>query len=141
MEQIIQYKEEIASLIARVFLGLLFLFQGYDAVFNVKIRNVISTYRNDFEGKGMPGFIVVMASWFTTCTELLCGLFLILGLFTHVSLYLLGLNLLVAALGFGLTSPMWDTRHVLPRLILLLFLLLIPEAWNIFSLDNLISKL
>ncbi|MBK7818142.1 MAG: hypothetical protein IPJ60_11810 [Sphingobacteriaceae bacterium] len=65
---------------------------------------------------------------------------MIVGLFQYYALYLLGINLIIAAIGFGITSPMWDTRYVLPRLLLLLFLLFVPQGWNTLSLDNLIFK-
>lgn len=141
MEIINQYHEEAAVFIARVFLGCLFFFQGYDAVFNIKIKNVIETYRTHFTNKGMPYFVIILASWFTTCTGLIGGTLLILGLFKYVALYLLGANMIIAAIGFGITTPMWDTRYVLPRLILLLLLLLVPQSWDVLSLDNLFTKL
>lgn len=139
METINHYHEAAAVLTARVFLGVLFFFQGYDAVFNVKVKNVIGTYRETFTAKGVPLFILVSASWFTSLSELVCGLLLVLGLFKYVALYLLGLNLVIAAIGFGINTPMWDTRHVLPRLILLLLLLALPLSWDIFSIDYFIK--
>jgi putative oxidoreductase len=138
METIIQYHEPGAALIARVFLGMLFFFQGYDAVFNVKVSNVILTFEQSFRQKGLPRFFTVAGSWFTSITELGCGVLLILGLFTYPALYLLGANLLFAAFGFGFNGPVWDTKHVMPRLILLLFLLIIPPSWNMWGLDQLI---
>jgi hypothetical protein len=35
---------------------------------------------------------------------------------------------------------MWDTRFVFPRLVLLIFLLLVPPTLNLLSLDYLIFK-
>jgi putative oxidoreductase len=140
MNTIDQYHEIIAVLVARVFLGCLFFFQGYDAVFRVKVKNVVASFEKDFSDHGIPGSLTIAASWFTCCTELICGFFLIFGLFEYVSLYLLGINLIIAAIGFGITTPMWDTRYVFPRLVLLLFLLFVPQQWNILSLDHLIFK-
>lgn len=140
MEIINQYHYIIAALIARVFLGCLFFFQGYDAIFNVKIQNVISVFEDDFTKKGIPKFMTICASWFTTYTELICGFLLILGLFEYAALYLLGINLMIAAIGFGINSPIWDTRHVAPRLFLILFLLAIPQSWNVLSLDYIFFK-
>jgi len=136
MEIINNYHEQIAVLVARIFLGFLFLFQGYDAVFNIKIKNVISTYENTFLNKGIPRFLTVMGAWFTSYSELICGFLLILGLFEYMSLYFLGINLIIASIAFGVNTPMWDTRFIFPRLILLLFLLAVPDGWNTLSLDN-----
>ena len=139
MEIINQYHEVAAVFIARVFLGCLFFFQGYDAVFNIKIKNVVETYRESFTNKGIPTSILIFATWFACYTELFGGLLLILGLFKYVALYLLGINLIVASIGFGINTPMWDTRYVLPRLLLLLFLLIVPLTWDILSIDNFIK--
>jgi uncharacterized membrane protein YphA (DoxX/SURF4 family) len=38
------YKVQIAEFIIRVFTGILFLFQGYDKVFKVKISGVVNTF-------------------------------------------------------------------------------------------------
>jgi uncharacterized membrane protein YphA (DoxX/SURF4 family) len=141
MDIINQYHYIIAAFIARVFLGCLFFFQGYDAVFNVKIRNIISTYENDFANNGIPRFMTVMASWFTSLSALTGGALLILGLFEYAALYLLSINLIVAAVGFGINTPVWDTRHVFPRLLLTIFLLALPQSWNTISLDHLLFKL
>lgn len=135
-----QYHELAGTLVARVFLGVLFLFQGYDAVFKVGTNTVINTFQNTFGGKGVPRFLISTAAWFTSYTELICGALLIVGLFEYAALVLLALNLIVAAIGFGIDAPMWDTRHVTPRLILILFLLSIPTSWHAWSLDNLIFK-
>ena len=140
MEIINQHHYIIASFIARVFLGCLFFFQGYDAIFKVKIQNVIGVFEEDFAEKGIPRFLTVCASWFTTYTELIGGFLLIIGLFEYAALYFLGANLIIAAIGFGINTPMWDTRYVFPRLVLILFLLVVPPSWNILSLDYVIFK-
>jgi putative oxidoreductase len=129
-----------AALLARVFLGCLFFFQGYDAVFKVKIKNVVETFEDEFSKSRIPKSLIVFASWFTSYTELIGGALLILGLFQYAALCLLGINLLIAAIGFGINVPMWNTRHVFPRLILILFLLIVPQSWNVASLDTLFFK-
>lgn len=129
--------EITAALIARIFLGLLFFFQGYDAVFNVKIKNIIQVYEDSFASKGIPRFLTISGAWFTSFIELIGGLLLILGVFQYYVLSLLGLDLIIASIAFGISSPMWDTKHVFPRLLLILFLFVIPESWNVLSLDNL----
>ena len=53
MEIISQWHQIAAIFAARVFLGSLFFFQGYDAVFNIKIKNVISTYQSSFSNHGI----------------------------------------------------------------------------------------
>jgi putative oxidoreductase len=140
METITQH-EITAAFIARVFLGLLFFFQGYDAVFNIKIKNVIQAYEDSFASKGIPRFLTVAGAWFTSFIEFIGGLLLILGVFQYYVLSLLGLDLIIASIAFGIASPMWDTKHVFPRLLLVLLLLIMPESWNLFSLDSLFTYL
>lgn len=140
METTMQH-EITAAFITRVFLGLLFFFQGYDAIFNIKIKNVIQTYEDSFALKGIPRFLTVSGAWFTSFAEFIGGLLLVLGIFQYYALTILGLDILIASIAFGIASPMWDTRHVFPRLVLLIFLFLIPESWNVISLDNLFTYL
>lgn len=140
MEAIIQYHESAATFVARAFLGLLFFFQGYDAVFKIKVKNVIQAYQNSFSNKGIPKFFTMCGAWFTSYVEFIGGFLLIIGLFKYCVLYLLGIDLIIASIAFGIVTPMWDMRYVFPRLALLLFLLLIPHAWDVVSLDNLICK-
>lgn len=140
MESITQYHEVIAVFIARVFLGFLFFFQGYDAVFNVGIKNVIDTYEDSFFQKGIPKFLTVFGSYFTSYVELIGGALLIIGLFEYSALYLLGVNLLVVNIAFGIANPMWDMKFVSPRIALLLFLLITPTTWHMWTIDNLIFK-
>lgn len=139
METIIQFHESAAVFIARVFLGSLFFFQGYDAVFKVKVNTIISTYERIFSNKGIPVFLIKTGTWFTSYTELIAGLLLILGLFEYCALYLLGLNVIIASIAFSITQPMWDMRFVFPRLILLVFLLVVPASWDVWSIDNLLN--
>ena len=137
MDDINQYHQIAAATIARVFLGILFFFQGYDSVFKVKIKNVIETYQNSFTQNGIPKYFTSIAVWFTSCTALIGGMLLIIGLYQYTALYLLGLNLLITAVGFGMNTAMWDTKFVFPRLILIIFLLAIPPTWNCLSVDTL----
>jgi putative oxidoreductase len=141
MEIVYQYHHFAATLLARVLLGILFIYQGYDAVFRIKIRNVADTYDDLFEQRGIPKFLTKAGAWYTSLTELICGFLLIVGLFSHIALYLLGINILLASFAFGLNTPLWDTKHVWPRFVLIIFLLVVPVSWNALSLDHLIFNL
>lgn len=138
MEIAIPDHQVLAVFIARLFLGFLFFFQGYDVVFRIKIIKAIQTYQSTFYNKGMPKLLTTGAIWFTSCSALVGGTCLILGLFEYYTLYILGINLIITTIGFGINTPMWDTRFVFPRLILIIFLLLVPDTWNSWSMDNLL---
>jgi|SRR3990172_9064302 len=121
--------------IARMFLGLLFFFQGYDAVFRIKISGVIEAIKFPLVAKGVPKFIIISGAYFTSYVELICGFLLIIGFIKYYALYLLGIDLLFAAFAFGIIKPMWDMQFVFPRLLLLIFLLLFPAYSDVLSVD------
>lgn len=131
----IHVREMEAVLVARIFLGLLFFLQGYDKVFRLKVNQVIQTIHTPLEVKGVPNFFSVIGAYFTSYTELICGALLIIGFAKYYCLYLLGFDMLFAALAFGLVEPMWDMRHIFPRLVLLIFLLIAPSQWDVISID------
>lgn len=128
-----------AYLIARLFLGILFFVQGYDKVFRVKVQTVYTTMLPSFNRINMNPILVKVMAYITSYLELIGGFMLILGLFTKGVLLVLGVDLLIVAIGLGILTPMWDMQHAFPRLILLLVLLILPDYWNVFSLDELLK--
>lgn len=129
------HTEMAAALIARVFLGLLFMFQGYDAVFGMKPKGIIGAIAPALSAKGVPPVLINSGAYFTSYTELIGGLLLLIGFVKYYALYLLGFDLILAAFAFSLIKPMWDMTHVFPRLALLIFLLIMPANWDVFSID------
>ena len=133
--------ESILVFILRVILGILFFFQGYDKVFNVKINGVIEFFRNESRHVQIPEFILKSSAYFTSYAELIGGTLLILGLFKNYALYLLGFDLIIVVGAFSMLKPMWDMNLLFPRLILLGILLFLPSKWDILSLDFIINYL
>lgn len=127
------------ALLARVFLGITFMLQGYDKVFRVGVKKVIETIHTPLADKGIPNTISVIGAYFTSYVELIGGAFLIIGFIKYYCLYFLGLDLLFAAFAMGIVEPMWDMKHIFPRLALLIFLLVIPSQWDIVSVDRMWS--
>ncbi|MFN7013549.1 MAG: DoxX family protein [Bacteroidia bacterium] len=126
-----------AYLIARLFLGILFFVQGYDKIFRVKVQTVYATMLPSFNRLKMNPSLVKTMAYVTSYIEFIGGIMLIIGFFTKAALLLLGVDLLIVAIGLGMLTPMWDMQHAFPRLILLLILLILPDFWNVFSLDEL----
>lgn len=124
-----------AVLIARVFLGILFFVQGYDAVFRIKLKGVVEAISPALESKGFPRFLIVFGAWYTSLIQLIAGLFLIIGFVKYYALYLLGLDIIIASVAFSISTPVWDMKFVFPRLVILLFLLMVPSQWDVFSVD------
>jgi uncharacterized membrane protein YphA (DoxX/SURF4 family) len=133
------YNETIAILVARVILGILFFAQGYDKVFNVRLDGVIATFRQPMGSKQIPDFILTLSAYYTSYIELIGGLLLIIGFAKIYVLALLGLDLILVAAAFSIMKPMWDMQYFFPRLALLIFLLLVPAGWDVFSLDYIIG--
>ena len=129
------HREIYSEFIARVFLGLLFFLQGYDKVFRLKVKNIIGEIHTPLATKGIPEFISTVGAYITSYVELICGATLILGFATYWSLYLLGFDMLFVALAFGIVEPMWDMKHIFPRMALLIFLLISPSQWEVISVD------
>lgn len=130
---------EIAEAFVRCLLGILFLFQGYDKLFVVKIRNVVNAFHNETDRKHIPEFLLVFTSYFTSLTEFFGGILLVVGLFHQIVPIILALNLLVVTFAFSFIRPMWDLQHVFPRVILLTLILLLSNYFY-FGLDTLILK-
>jgi putative oxidoreductase len=133
-----EHKLQMAELFLRVFAGILFLFQGYDKLFKVKISGVIDTFKADAGRQHIPGFLVTSMAYYTSIVEFLGGLLLIFGLFTTCTLYLIGIDLLLVCFSFSFMQPMWDMKHVFPRFILVIILLVLPGEYNNFSFDHLL---
>jgi len=130
--------ESVLVFILRVILGLLFFFQGYDKVFKVKVNGVVDFFRSELGSIRINNTVLKITTYYTSYIELIGGLLLIIGLFTKYSLYLLGVDLILAVGAFSLIKPMWDMQLLFPRLMLLSILLYLPEEWNTISADYLI---
>jgi putative oxidoreductase len=135
----ISCREIDVAFIARVFLGFVFFLQGYDKVFRLGLRQVIQTVHEPLSSKGIPRFLSTAGSYFTSYIELICGALLIIGFLKYYCLCLLGLDLIFAAIVFGIVEPVWDMKHIFPRLALLIFLLVIPSQWDVISIDHIWS--
>lgn len=135
MQNIIQNHYIIAVFIARIFLGFLFFFQGYDTLIRVGIKNAIEKQHLSFSKNGIPKGFTAIGLWFTSYVQLIGGLFLIIGFIKYYILYLLGIELILSSIAFGIIKPLWDMRFVFPRFSILIFLLVIPSQWDVFSID------
>lgn len=136
-----EFNRPIAVLIIRLILGLIFLMQGFGKVFTWGVENV---YKADFFYETfkdlLPDFIIYSTAYYTSYVELIGGLLLILGLKTNYTLYALASVLIIVTFRHGLAEPIWDLSHVMYRTILLVTLLILPNEWDKFSVDNFINK-
>ena len=133
------HHEIAVEAITRIFLGILFFAQGFDKVFNLKVKEVIHTFEYPARLKHLPHFPLTIAAYYTSYIELVGGLLLIIGFMKYYALYFLGLDLLIVCVALSSLNAMWDMKHVFPRLTLLITLFLIPSDWGVFSIDYLWS--
>lgn len=133
--------KQVAVLTIRLILGLIFLMQGFGKVFTWGVDNL---YKMDFflgtYKDLLPEFLIQATAYYTSYVELIGGLLLVIGLKRDYALYALASVLIVVTFGHGLAEPIWDLSNVMYRLILLATLLLLPKAWDKFSIDYLIEK-
>ena len=127
-----------ALLFARALLGIIFLMQGYGKIFTYTVPKVYGMFFKDFEKTCLPKWLIWGTVYYTSYVELICGFLLIVGLFRKYALPLLGIDLLVVSFGHGLLEPIWDLQHVIPRAVLLIFILVAPGDWDRWSLDGVV---
>ena len=129
----------LAELFVRLFLGIILIFQGYDKLFVVKIKNVVSMFNSDSSKKNVPHSLVVFTSYFNSIIECFVGLLLIIGLFHQEVLILTSISLLIVTTGFSFLNPIWDLKHVFPRVLLVVILFILTNHFY-FGLDTIILK-
>jgi putative oxidoreductase len=134
------YKLQIAELLVRAFAGILFLFQGYDKLFRIKMPGVIDVFTADADRYHIPHPILNVVAYYTSIVEFIGGFLLLVGFFTPYALYALGFDLILVAFAFSYMTPMWDMKHMFPRLVLVATLLLMPDNYHLFSFDHYISS-
>ncbi len=131
-----------AILFARWVLGLIFFMAGFWKVFTL---TPAGHARNLFVEPFAETFLPVWSLWLTGVTvpvvELVAGALVLLGWRLREALVALGVVLLLVTFGHLLIDPLYEFHtHVIPRLALLLFVLLIPREADRFSLDAWLAR-
>ncbi len=131
--------QSVALLTIRLVLGFLVLAQGFGKVFKFGVDNVYNNFFAKTYEDLLPDLLVIATAHYTSYVELIAGLMIVLGFKRDYALYALASVLVIVTFGHGLAEPIWDTSHVMPRLILLVALLLLPKEWDKWSADRLIN--
>lgn len=125
-----------AILFARLVLGLIFFMAGVMKVFQLGPLNHARKYFLPFADTFLPVWSLWAMGVAIPFVELVAGALVILGLRVREALVALGFVLAVVTFGHLLHAPLYEFHtHVIPRLALLLFLLLLPREDDLFSLD------
>ena len=130
-----------AILFARLVLGLIFFMAGVMKVFQLGPLNHARKYFLPFADTFLPVWSLWATGVVIPFVELIAGAMVILGLRVREALVALGFVLAVVTFGHLLQNALYEFHtHVIPRLALLLFVLLLPREDDRFSLDYLLSR-
>ena len=130
-----------ALLFARLVLGLIFFMAGAWKVFQLGPLEHARKYFLPFADTYLPVWSLWLAGVTIPFVELLAGALVILGWRTRNALVALGFVLSIVTFGHLLKEPLYEFHtHVIPRLALLLFILLIPRRDDRFSLDHVLNR-
>ena len=130
-----------AILFARLVLGLIFFMAGVMKVFQMGPLNHARKWFLPYADTFLPIWSLWAMGVVIPFVELIAGAMVIVGLRVRVALVALGLVLAVVTFGHLLKEPLYEFHtHVIPRLALLLFILLLPREDDRFSADSLITR-
>jgi thiosulfate dehydrogenase (quinone) large subunit len=126
-----------ALLFARLVLGLIFLMAGVYKVFRLTPVGHVQKWFLPYQGTFLPVWSLWAVGLAIPFVELLGGALLVLGWRIREALLALGAVLVVVTFGHLLKEPLYPFHeHVIPRLALVLFLLVMPAEADLFSLDT-----
>ena len=131
-----------ALLFAREVLGFIFLMAGIYKVFEMgPLEHARRLFVEPYTDTFLPIWSLWVAGAIVPVVELLAGALIIIGWKSRAALVALGFVLVVVTFGHLLTEPFYEFHtHVIPRLALLLFVLVMPREDDRFSLDYLLRR-
>lgn len=130
-----------ALLFARLVLGLIFFMAGVFKVFELGPFEHARKYFLPYADTFLPVWSLWASGVVIPFVELIAGALVMLGLRIREALVALGFVLVIVTFGHLLKEPLYEFHtHVIPRLALLLFILLLPREDDRFSIDHLLMR-
>ena len=130
-----------ALLFSRLVLGLIFFMAGAFKVFELGPLGHARRFFLPYEETFLPVWSLWVVGTTIPFVELLAGILLIIGFGVRWAAVALGLVLAVVTFGHLLKEPLYAfNEHVIPRLALVLFVLLMPAAVDRFSIDGWLKR-
>ena len=130
-----------AVLFARLVLGLIFFMAGVWKVFGLGPVGHVQRFFLPFQHTFLPTWSLWAVGFTIPFVELIAGALVILGWKTRAALVGLGAVLVIVTFGHLLDQPLYALHeHVIPRLALVLFVLLIPQELDRFSIDQFLKR-
>lgn len=141
MQQFRHLDRSCALLFARLVLGLIFFMAGVWKVFSLGPLQHARKYFLPFADTFLPVWSLWTVGVVIPFVELLAGALVIIGLRTREALVALGFVLVLVTFGHLLHEPLYEFHtHVIPRLALVLFVLVLPREDDRFSIDYLLHR-
>ena len=129
--------QAFALLFARLILGLIFFMAGFFKVFELGPMGHAERFFLPYQDTFLPVWSLWVVGVSIPIVELLAGALLIIGWLVRWAAVSLGIVLVIVTFGHLLKEPLFAFHaHVIPRLALVLFVLILPEAMDRFSIDN-----
>src|SRR5689334_18672025 len=130
-----------AILFARLVLGLIFFMAGVMKVFQLGPLEHARKYFLPFADTFLPVWSLWAVGVAIPFIELIAAGLVIVGLRIREALVSLGFVLAIVTFGHLLKEPLYEFHtHVIPRLVLLLFVLVMPREDDVFSSDYLLKR-
>lgn len=125
-------------LFSRLVLGLMFFQGAWWRVFELgPVEHARRFFVDPFADSFLPEWSLWIAGTGVPFAELVGGALVLLGLWRLPGLVLLGAVLVTVTFGHLVAEPIYAfNAHVMPRLILVVFLLSAPAEWDRFSVDE-----
>ena len=125
-----------AILFARLVLGFIFFMAGVYKVFTLTPAGHVRRLFLPFQDTFLPTWSLWAVGWLIPFVELVAGALLLVGYRVRAALVALGFVLVIVTFGHLLHEPLYPFHeHVIPRLALLLFVLLMPCEDDRISMD------
>lgn len=127
----------VAIFFARMTLGLIFFMAGWWKVFDLgPLEHARRLFVEPYAETFLPAWSLWIAGATVPIVELVAGGLLVIGLWTRPALYALGAVLVLVTFGHLVLEPLYEFHsHVIPRLALLLFVLVMPSQEDRASVD------
>jgi thiosulfate dehydrogenase (quinone) large subunit len=127
-----------ARMFARVMVGIIFFMAGFWKCFELgPMQHARGMFVEGFADTWIPTFLLWALGLSIPVFELVAGALLIIGFHTREALLTIGVILLTVTYGHTLQEPLYSIKdHILPRTLLMLAALVLPEDEDRLTLDS-----
>ena len=131
-----------AILFARLVLGLIFGMAGWGKVFRMgPVQHAHRYFLDPYASNWIPGWLLLAVGVAIPFVELAAGWLVFIGLLVRPASIALGCILVIVTYGHLLKDFLYEFHtHVIPRLVLLLFIFVMPRSQDVLALDNILPR-